>query len=132
MTREVILERLMRRYAAENTPQSLRACARLLASAPTPEDQNKMLAAFDQGFPAGANFQPAGIPDELNKQVASLWKEGSGDATLIRVMARLGHEPAQKRALELAADSKASVEVRVAMLQLMAELAQPYHQRLLQ
>src|SRR5205814_6459344 len=44
---------------------------------------------------------------------------------LLRVLARIGYEPAQKRALALAAENGKPLELRVAMLQLIGELAQP-------
>src|SRR5207245_3797684 len=44
---------------------------------------------------------------------------------LLRVLARLGDEPARNRALAIARDSGKPAELRVAMLQLLGELAQP-------
>ena len=57
MTREVILPRLMQRYAAEGTKQSYAACAQLLSSAPTPgeagpgaEKTNTLIQLFEVLF----------------------------------------------------------------------------------
>ena len=145
MTREIILGRLMRRYAAEGTVRSFDACARLLESAPTDNDRNKMLTALDQGLPAHV-IPSETIPPALQKQLGALWKKDSNPLSLdlsnnpiirpsndplvrsvplLRVLARLGDEPARRRAVELAADKAAPSEFRVAMLGLLGELAQP-------
>jgi putative membrane-bound dehydrogenase-like protein len=123
MTREVILPRLMRRYAAESTVKSYAACASLLESAPGDNGRNAMLAALDQGLPATSNGEDknAVLLDPLRK----LWKDDSTDVALIRILARLGHEPARKRAIALAENREAKTEARVAMLALLGEIADP-------
>ena len=81
MTREIILGRLMRRYAAEGTVRSFDACARLLESAPTDNDRNKMLTALDQGLPAHV-IPSETIPPALQKQLGALWKKDSNPLSL--------------------------------------------------
>src|SRR5262249_53406688 len=49
LVRNVLLERLMRRYAAEGGTAGLTACARLLAAAPS-SGRGRLLAALDQGM----------------------------------------------------------------------------------
>ena len=56
ITRETILPRMMRRYAAEGTDQGFKACANLLVSAPDEKATKALLAALDQGLP-GAKCQ---------------------------------------------------------------------------
>ena len=148
--RDVIEERLMRRYAAEGTSPALTACARLLKSAPTPEDRRRMLAALDQGlrdqpgsrintntgdllathaFPArNGNLHALSldtIPSILADRMAELWKDDTSDPVLIRLMARLGKTAAQQRALALAIESKTPIPTRVAMLQVVGEFGPP-------
>ena len=122
MTREVILPRLMRRYAAEGTKQSLQACARILRSAPNARDKNKMVAALDQGLPAHLGFSFPQIPSNLEKELRALLLPGSVPS--LRVLARLGDEDSRKQALEMAADKQNPSDLRIAMLGLLGELAQ--------
>src|SRR5262249_51314197 len=116
LIREVILGRLMRRYAAEGTEPAYTACARLLASAPSTVEPGRLLAALDQGLqerPGGGRadnlgtlFQDLGVvrdpatkaeargektPPALQKQLAALWTDDTTDVAMIRVLARLGH-----------------------------------------
>jgi len=143
---DAILERLMRRYAAADTEEDYRACARLLASAAAGKPRGRMLAALDQGLedrtagPAAkdkalfADFaalqQPAArsgaaanrIPAELAARLDGLWSDRTTDSTLIRVMARLGKAAAQRRAVELAANRKTDKDVRVAMLHILRDV----------
>jgi putative membrane-bound dehydrogenase-like protein len=125
MIRDMILNRLMKRYAAENTPRTFQACAHLLASAPTPNAREKMIIALDEGLPSTANRGANKTQSELMKQLEALWKNDCTNAALIRVMARLRNELAENRAMDLSGDSKSPVELRVTMLQLIAELAKP-------
>src|SRR5690606_18259944 len=48
--REMILGRLMRRYAGEGSNKSLAACARLLATAPEADERRRMLTELDAGL----------------------------------------------------------------------------------
>jgi len=145
---EFISERLMRRYAAEASPQGYLACAKLLAAAPA-TDRNKMLAALDaglkdrsrqQGGSAGTLFAnlaaveavlgdaPTGkanrprIPRELAALVMGTWQADTTDMTLIRVAARLGRGEAETRAIALATDEQTPATTRVEAVQLLAEV----------
>ncbi len=150
MIRDVILERLMRRYAAEGTDAALTACARFLASAPGESERRRMLAALDQGLQdrpaegvpknlgelfaahAIADHKPAEqkgaalrIPPALETELAALWKDDTSNPLLIRVAARLRRFGAEDRALGLAIDPRAPTELRVSMLQLLATVGRP-------
>ncbi len=145
--REVILPRLMRRYAAAGTEAAYTACARLLASAPSSAERGRMIAVLDQGLrerptgrPSdhrGTLFKDLGvvqgpalatsahvekIPPALETQLAGLWHDDTTDATLIRLMARLGRPAAHARALALAVDDRIPSAQRVAMLGVLAEV----------
>jgi putative heme-binding domain-containing protein len=123
LTREIILPRLMRRYAAEATQASLGACARLLESSPNETAKKKMLSALDQGLPDRLNAGN-GLTTALVQPINALWRENCEDKVLIRVLARLGHESARKRALALAASKGAAPELRVAMLEVLGQLSE--------
>ncbi len=147
LVRETILERLMRRYAAEGTEPGFRACARLLEAAPE-AGRHRLLAALDQGLqdrPAGSrknlgtlfqdfaalenrpesrSIKAASVPPELSRQLDSLWTGTTSDAALIRVCARLGRTAARERALALAIDPKAPQATRLTLLELLAEVGE--------
>ncbi|HLJ91655.1 MAG TPA: PVC-type heme-binding CxxCH protein [Gemmataceae bacterium] len=149
LIRASILERLMRRYAAEGTEASYTACARLLTSASARENRQGMLAALEQGLQdrptsagtdAGtlfAHFAAAepkaaaprvpvkAMPPALEARLGALWKEDPSDSTLVCLMARLGHTAARERAQSLANGPKTRVEIRVKLLQLLGEIGGP-------
>src|SRR5262249_35068939 len=117
LVRDVILERLMRRYAAEGGEAGYEAGARLVGGAPAAE-RGRMLAALEQGLqdrPSGrvkslgalfgdlaeiekAPPAPAAreerVPLALRKQLDALWEGDTADATLIRLSMRLGRPAA--------------------------------------
>jgi putative membrane-bound dehydrogenase-like protein len=151
LVRDVILERLMRRYAAEGGQHGFAACARLLAAAPA-EGRSRLLAALDQGLqdrPArpvkntGTLFKDfaavekppepscvgAGLslrlPVVLAQQLDSLWTADTTEVMLIRVCARLGRAAAKERAVALAVDPKVSQPQRLALLDALAEVSGP-------
>jgi putative heme-binding domain-containing protein len=62
-TRDVVLGKLMRRYAGEGTERGLVSCAELLASAPDQAQRQMLLASLDQGLhdrPGPAAMQAMG------------------------------------------------------------------------
>jgi putative membrane-bound dehydrogenase-like protein len=148
LVRDVILERLIRRYAAEGSEAGYTACARLLASAPATE-RGQVVTALDQGLQnrpvgqrknSGTLFREQGgvekpsapgtvleakLPLALAEQLGALWKDDTKDVTLIRLCARLGRQPAQDRAVALATDTEAPQETRLALVQTLAEVGKP-------
>jgi putative membrane-bound dehydrogenase-like protein len=148
LVRDVILERLTRRYAAEGGEAGYTACARLLAAAPA-AGRGRLLAALDQGLqdrPAGPRRstgtlfsdhaavekppqpRPTGeekLPPALAKQLDALWTDDTADVTLIRLCARLGRPAAHERAVALAADANASQATRLALLQALGDFGTP-------
>jgi putative membrane-bound dehydrogenase-like protein len=148
MVREVILERLMRRYAAEGGESGFGACAKLLAAAPA-SGRGRLIAALDQGLqdrptrprknagtlfqdlaaveksPATGTIKVGKLPAELTQQLDSLWSEHTRDVTLIRACANLGRSAAKHRALTLATDPTETPATRVALLETLADLDDP-------
>lgn len=150
LVRETIAERLLRRYAAEGTQESFRACARLLASAPSSRERSRLIAALDLGLrdrsvsntrkPMGSlltqfaaverktaevSTQRAKIPAVLMDGLLAHWWKGMTDPAFLRLMIRLGHRPAQDQAVKLAVDRSTPVELRLAMLRTLNEAATP-------
>jgi putative heme-binding domain-containing protein len=149
MVREVILDRLMRRYASERTSLGYDACARLLACATSDRQRSALLAALDAGIqdshgivnskPLGtlfANLAAADVKPQrraqprartspiLEKQLQQLWNDDTNDINLIRLMARLGSPKAAKRALELVINGDTTVD-RVALIQILGQTGSP-------
>jgi putative membrane-bound dehydrogenase-like protein len=147
LAREVIQERLMRRWTAEGTPRADDACARLLATASDAAQRQRLLAALEQGFhdrPAGpvgfgsgglfASTAVAEIPTNrppprfeevtpaLSAQLDSLWHDDTSDPALIRVAARTGRRSALTRARELVADAGFAPDLRHDLIRLLGEL----------
>jgi putative membrane-bound dehydrogenase-like protein len=119
LAREVILPRLVRRYAAAGSRAGLAACGAILESAPEAERQ-ALVAALDQGLAT----KPAGKPAGLVKQVAAL-AEKDGTLTALRLLARLGDAAAQERVARLAMDPGTAQAPRVLMIQTLADTGQP-------
>jgi putative membrane-bound dehydrogenase-like protein len=148
LVREVILERLMRRYAAEGGEAGYSACARLLAVAPLAQ-RERLLAALDQGAQdrptdvhnkSGTLFSGHAIiekpskpraereerlPPTLAEQLDGLWSGNTTDLTLIRLCARLGRQAAHDRAVALATDTTTPQPARLTLLHALAEIGKP-------
>jgi putative membrane-bound dehydrogenase-like protein len=120
LAQQAILGRLIRRYAAEGTPQALEACARLLSLAPYREGGRRMLACLEQGFQEHPPFGP--LPEVLDRQLRQLRTTTPDDPALIRLLARLNNPVAQQAALALTLDSQTSPEVRATMVRLLGEV----------
>lgn len=145
MLSEMILGRLMRRYAGDGSSAGLRACAVLLAAAPDDSKRRQMITNLDAGLkllgrkktprlPLPENrlaikqvdrphvVDPLNeIPSELANALDNLWSEQTTDALTIRVSARLGNRSALHRAVALAAD-KIPTEQRLQMMAILQEL----------
>jgi putative membrane-bound dehydrogenase-like protein len=151
LAREAILDRLMRRYAAEGTEPGYLACAKLL-EATSAADRERMLAALDSGLAdrtrarggnAGTLFsnlavvgqsqgelreappQLQKIPPQLVRLIDGTWRDDTADITLIRLAARLGRREAHSRAVALASDGQTPVAKRIAAVRLLGENPQP-------
>ncbi|MEO1999779.1 MAG: PVC-type heme-binding CxxCH protein [Planctomycetaceae bacterium] len=147
-----ILERLMRRYAAEGSVASLDACTRLLAAAPDAKTERRLLSAIDQGLaqirpttgsvPLGTLFQqfavakskPRETSDQnskpvvllsttsLGKLVAHRWKDNPAESLMLRLAMRLRVEGAQQQTIAVARDPGQKTATRRSCLQLLAQL----------
>ncbi|WP_417386660.1 PVC-type heme-binding CxxCH protein [Gimesia sp.] len=149
--REVILGRLMRRYAGEGSNESLAACARLLATAPEAGERSRMLTELDAGLkmlgrerlpglPLGPKYGNIAaisrveqadqatrlktIPPALAEQLATIWDDQTTDPLIIRVALRLGSDAARDRVLALVTDQKQPEKTRLEMLAILQELGE--------
>lgn len=128
LAREMILPRLMRRYAAEGGGPALQECAALLAGHPLAGDRGPFLSAFDQGLRHPSPTRNGlldldQLPAALATQLTALWQNGTRDESAIRLLTRLGFGPARARALELAGDSSVPSAPRTAMIRILGDPA---------
>jgi len=148
LVRDVILGRLMRRFAGDGSKAGYAACARLLASAPDDAQRRRMIAELDAGLkmlgrkrlpglPPGSSFAKIAIkrvddqrgtgrleaiPPEMINALAKIWSDRTTDPLIIRVAARLGSQAAHDRAVALAMDADAVESTRLAMFSILQEL----------
>ena len=146
ISRDVIIGRLMRRYAGDGTQTGFAACARMLAAAPDNTQRRRMITELDAGLKMlGRRRLPrlplpesrlaikqvgdhsgAGrlevIPPDLADALTEIWNDDTTDPLIIRVSARLGSQGAINRAVELLMDESAAEKTRLAMLSILQEL----------
>jgi putative heme-binding domain-containing protein len=122
MIREHILDRLTRRYAAEESDAGFAACARILESAPTAKDRLAMVAALGKGLKSSRLDR---VPRALVTPIAALRKAHRSDVSVIRTAARLGSRSAYEQAVAWLSDEGSSVSTQVAMLGVLGDVYQP-------
>ncbi len=126
VAREVVLPRLVRRYASEPGEAPADACVRLVESAPGVAQRNDLLMALEQGWrerPGGLRSDD--VPIGLRQRFAGWAREQPDDLVLLRLQARLREATALQRAVQLATDPKTPAAARLSLLELLAEVADP-------
>ncbi len=143
---DVILGRLMRRYAADASQTGFAACARLLVAAPDESQRQRMIEELDAGLkmlgrkrlprlPLPENrlaikrienepetHRLPVVPPALAETMATIWNDKTYDPLTIRVTARLGSQSAMNRAITLASDAAIPEKTRLQMLEILQEL----------
>jgi putative membrane-bound dehydrogenase-like protein len=111
----VTMERLMRRYAADDTDR----CAAMLAARDRSNDRRLLLQALDDAL---AGRRAEAISPALVKQIARLAAGEPGDTTLLRLSARVGDPAARTTIFRRACDPNEAESVRVSFVELIADL----------
>lgn len=120
LVRQVILGRLMRRYAAEATEPSLHACTRLMATTPDESDRQMLIAALDEGLGGG---QVQRVPAAFARMVSELVDlQNSTDPQRLRLALRCGIAGAAERIGKIAVDRKIPTPARVAMVEILGQM----------
>ena len=114
--RQHLVPKLMRRFAEAGTRQDLVVCATLLNKAPTKEDQQSLLAGFDEAFKGRA--LPS-LPDEL---VKALTDSGLASTSL---KLRQGDPAAVEAALKLLADEAGDPVMKLEAIHAFGERPRP-------
>jgi putative membrane-bound dehydrogenase-like protein len=114
LVRDVILTRLMQRFAMEASRDSLAAAGQLLQSAPNAADRRLMLVQLDEGLGRKRLSDP---PSELRDALASCdAPDVSSDPHLLRVATTCGSRAAEQRMLHLIADPRLPTATRVVLV----------------
>ncbi len=148
LVRDVIIGRLLKRYAAEGTPDGFAAAAQIFESAPSPADKMRLLAELDEGLrmigarpakelPLGtvferyATLQSEGrschgrlsqVPPELRPILAEIWNDGVTDPAVLRAACRLGSRDAYERLLQLVGDKQLPHSTQIELLGILDEM----------
>lgn len=107
LVRDVLLERLMKRFAQAGSRQDLATCAKLLEAAPSPELAKRLLAGLETAL-EGRSL--AAAPPELAEALA---KYGGG-SLMLRL--RKGEAEAVDEALRIVADEKQDAARRTSLI----------------
>ena len=105
LSKDIVLPRLARRYAAGATTEDFAACARLLAAAPGEAEFDALVAGMDKGL-QGRKLDA--VPPALQSIVTDLHIDKETRPARIRFAVRLGSHEAAARALTLLADRHVS------------------------
>ncbi len=148
--RDVILGRLMRRFAADGTQFGFRACTRLYQSTSSPDERRRLLVELnaglaligaqtrkEKGLPLGASYnrfavkqadKPAAaqrlrsVPVDLEPILIDIWDVTTSDPETLRAAMRMGSADAYARVVALADDPAGSSELRREMFQILGEM----------
>jgi putative heme-binding domain-containing protein len=116
MAEQVIVPRLMKRFAIAGSQKDYQTCVALFRLAPTKADGELLLKAFEEAF-KGRSI--AGLPRELLTEIA---RQGGGS---IAFGIRQGRGEAIAKALAVIQDRQAAVPKRVELVEVFAETKQP-------
>ena len=120
--KQVIRERIGRRYMAERSEESLAMCAFLLEKAAGTEHLDPLIRGMEKAL-EGSSLDP--VPPVLDAALAALWKKGALTDDLIRFSLRLRSPQALAAARPLVEDPKAPKAQRLEFLKALAELQDP-------
>ena len=110
LAREQILPRLVRRYAADPTPENQQALATLLGGAPGAAERALLLGGVKEGF--------AGLP---LRDLAPALKAVLAESDDPEIGLRLGDPAALQKALQVVHDEKAPEELRIRFVGLLGQ-----------
>jgi putative membrane-bound dehydrogenase-like protein len=119
LAREILVPRLIRRFAAEGNAVTDGALCRILRAS---TERDASLAALEQGIEERTTPRLS----EALIQLLREWRRGSaGDSRLIRLLARQGDGETQQALLERAVDPTTQRAERVAFLRTLGDLGAP-------
>jgi putative heme-binding domain-containing protein len=116
IAKQVVAERLMRRFAATGHRSDLSRCAELLNLAPESDDAKRLMTGFEAAF-AGRS-----LPD-LPKELATALEKYSGASVVLGL--RQGNKAKLEEALNVLRDDHADRSKQIQYLQVLGEVNQP-------
>jgi putative membrane-bound dehydrogenase-like protein len=119
LLRTHIVERLSRRYAAEETDENFATCGRLLSLAPGPAEVDLLLRGMEKAFEGRVLPE---MPVALRAPLEKLWNRGAPSPSLVRFTARLGDPRARAKANALILDSRVPGDERLATITLLGQV----------
>jgi putative membrane-bound dehydrogenase-like protein len=150
LVRDVIIGRLLKRFAAEGTSAGFAAAAQIFESAPSKSEARHLLSELDEGLqmigartaqelPLGTSYlqfasvqtrqapgrgKLASVPPELRPMLATIWSDQATDPLILRVACRMGSRDAYQRIVQLVSDESLSIPSRVALLRILADVGE--------
>jgi putative heme-binding domain-containing protein len=122
LIRKHIIERLARRYAAEDSTSGFDLCAHLLNSAPGPEEIKLVVSGLDKAL-EGRRLEKTS--PALSKAFNDLWNRVSPDLTLIRLGLRLSYTPARGLAFERMGEATIVEADRISLIEALGQTGPP-------
>jgi putative membrane-bound dehydrogenase-like protein len=122
LVRQVLLERIGRRYLAEGKVADYEACAWLLEKAPGKTE----LQLLVQGMERAVQARPlANVPAVLQQPLARLIAQQPENIQLVRFALRLGSDSAYRQALATVTDARQPDAIRTALLEALGQQRRP-------
>jgi putative membrane-bound dehydrogenase-like protein len=116
LVRSTIIQRLARRWLAEQSGEGYAACAQLLELAPSKDDARLVLAAMEKESSTLAK-RPEQLPAPLAEPLEKLLQqEPADDPTVTRLALRLGSQAAYSTALRRMANPAEPQNVRLSLI----------------
>jgi putative heme-binding domain-containing protein len=123
IVRDVLVERLARRYMALGRGGGYAACAWLLQHAPRPADVERVVAGMETQL-AGHRFDRP--PEPLDRPLANLLNAPAPSTALLCLALRLGSQGALPKLLDRAKDAKTKQSERLTAIRALSEAGPPH------
>jgi putative heme-binding domain-containing protein len=120
IVRDILVERVARRYLAEKNDAGFGACAKLISLAPSDEARLRLVAAMESDL---SGRPLAEVPAPLADQLAALWQNHAADPTVTRFALKLGHPTAYQSARTRMRDANEPEPVRLSLVSAVAQVS---------
>ncbi len=126
LVRDVILSRIMQRFAMDNSDAQdgplpgLEACAQLLALSPSPDHTRRLMTGFLEAY---QGREITGLPPSLAAAIDE-YQQSLGQSDLALAL-RLGKDEAVEDALKVIRDESADVPQRLAYIKILGQIDKP-------
>jgi putative heme-binding domain-containing protein len=122
IVRNVLVERIARRYMALGPRGGYKSCAWLLQHAPSSADIERIVAGMETQL-AGHRFDRP--PEPLDRPLANLLRAPASSTALLCLALRLGSPPALPKLLDRAKDDKTKQAERLTAIRALSEAGPP-------